>query len=468
MQMDQTRRRFLVGSAATGTIALAGCLGGDDDENGDENGDEDEFDYELDPELEEGDGSYELWALDQGRDNVFIYEPAVDDGDDEGEDGGDAEFALTEFINLNELDGLPDDGIVPHMIDYSSGYEYAAIACTAGARTLVFRTEDHELVADIDTGAGSHMAAFSPDDEYIHVDAIDEGAIVRVEADLENEEFEVVDEIEVLEDETVQDAGVESGSPICHQFDSQGRSIHTLGPSYHDAGLVIVDHDEFEVTQAFSQDELPTNCGTMPHPTEDKFYLTAGLPSSEDEGVGAYYVLDTSGDEVTVEVEDESTEGIDAHGFWFTPDGEELWVLNRETNDGVVVDPDTDEVIETIDEYGPNQADEPEESDAPDIMWSSPDGEYMFVSLRGPAPLSGDPHAATGVEPGVAVLDTDTREIVDVIEPHPIDDFDDDHIELAQDDDEDGPRVPDFHAIGVRAIDDFDTVIDTSPPFNAN
>ncbi|ELY42033.1 YncE family protein [Natronorubrum sulfidifaciens] len=457
MQMDPTRRRFLVGSAAAGAVALAGCAGdSDDDDDSSGNDTETAFDYEIDPELEEGDGSYELWALDQGRDNIFIYEPAAD---------GDG-FAVTDFIDVNALEGVPEDGVVPHMIDYNSTYEYAAVACTAGARTLVFRTEDHELVADIDTGAGSHMAAFSPDDEYLHIDAIGEGAIVRVEADLESESFEVVDEIDVLEDDTVQAAGIESGAPICHQYAHDGRSLHTLGPSYHDGALVIVDHEEFAVDKAYAGDELPTNCGTMPHPTEEKFYLTAGLPSSDSEGVGDYYVYDTAEDEVLVD--GESTQGNDAHGFWFTPDGEELWVLNRETNDGVVVDPETDEVIEEIDAYGPEQSEGSDDRDAPDIMWASPDGEYMFVTLRGPAPLSGDPHASTGVTPGISVLDIETREIVEVIEPHPIDEFDDDHIALAQDESEDGPRVPDFHGVGVRPIAEFESVIGTSPPFDTN
>ncbi|EMA31466.1 YncE family protein, partial [Halobiforma nitratireducens] len=158
-------------------------------------------------------------------------------------------------------------------------------------------------------------------------------------------------------------------------------------------------------------------------------------------------------------------EGIDAHGFWFTPDGEELWVLNRETNDGIVVDPDTNEVVEEIDAFGPDVSEDPEQRDAPDIMWASPDGEYMFVTLRGPAPLSGDPHASTGVTPGISVLSVDDREIEDVIEPHPIDEFEDDHVELAQDPEEAGPRVPDFHGIGVRPLEEFETEIDTSPPF---
>ncbi|MXV63180.1 cell surface protein [Natronorubrum sp. JWXQ-INN-674] len=448
MPTDATRRMFLMGSATAGAVALAGCAGdGDDedvngDENGEENGDENGGENGETEEL-----SYEIWALDQGRDNVHIYEPG------EGND----EFDQTESIDLNGLEGLPDEGIVPHMIDYSSDYEYAAIACTAGARTLVFRTEDHELVADIDTGAGSHMAAFSPDDDYIHVDAIGEEAIVRVEADLESEEFDVTDEIDLRENETVLDAGIEEGAPICHQYAHDGRSLHTLGPSYHDGALVVVDHDDFTVDHAVSGDELPTNCGTMPHPTEEKFYLTAGLPSSDDEGVGDYYVYDTAEDEVIVD--GESTEGIDAHGFWFTPDGEELWVLNRETNDGVVVDPETDDVIDEIDAYGEHQSEEPEERDSPDIMWSSPDGEYMFVTLRGPAPQSGDPHAATGVTPGFSVLDVESRDIVTTVEPDPIDDYSEDEL------DDDETPTPDFHGLGVRPIGEYDTEIPNSPPF---
>lgn len=439
MQTNPTRRTFLVGGATAGIVAVAGCS---DEASDDDTTDEDEQGEEQ--------VQYEVWALDQGMDNIHIYEPG------EGED----EFDNTNSIDLNELEDVPDEGVVPHMIDYSSDYEYAVVGCTAGARILVFRTEDHELVGNIETGAGSHFAGFAPDDEYIHVDAIGEEAIVRVDADLENEEFDIVDQIDLREDETVLEAGIEEGAPICHQYDHEGRSLHTLGPSYHDGALVIVDHEEFEIDTAFSHEELPTNCGTIPHPTEDKFYLTAGLPSNPDEGeegVGEYYVVDTDSDEILVD--GESTEGVDAHGFWFTPDGEELWALNRESNDGVVIDPETDEVLEEIEQFGPAQSEEPEERDAPDIMWTSPDGEYMFVTLRGPSPLSGDPHASTGVTPGISVMDIESREIVDVIEPDPIEEYSEEALE-----DEDTP-TPDFHGIGVRPIDDVDSEIPNSPPF---
>lgn len=419
-----SRRQVLTSGAAAGGLVLTGGLG----QAGASNEGDDE-------EQEE----YEIWALDQGTDTGYIYTP----------NGGDG-FELAEEIDFHELDGIihpegddHDHGggeIVPHMIDFSSDYEYAAIACTAGAQTLIFRTEDRELVAAFETGPGTHFAGFAPDDSFIQVDVIEEGTIVRIDADLENEEFEVTDELVVEEDPVFEQCAhhFEGSNPICHQYTESGYSYHTLGPEIDAAGVVIVDTETFELADVFLPSEVRANCGTIAHPTDSKFYLTAGAPSNHEPtgGVGEWYVVDTdehvpitpegdlAEDDFTHEDVARDSGGYDAHGFWFTPDGEELWVLNRETDDGLVVDPETDEVIDEIEDYGP----------APDIMWASPDGEYMFVSLRGGEPVSGDPHAAEGETPGFSVLDIESREVVEIVEPD--------------------PETPesDFHAVGVRAI----------------
>jgi hypothetical protein len=47
--------------------------------------------------------------------------------------------------------------------------------------------------------------------------------------------------------------------------------------------------------------------------------------------------------------------------------------------------------------------------DSPDILDFSPDGSLVYVTQRGPAPRSGGVHAASGQQPGVAVLDAATR-----------------------------------------------------------
>lgn len=411
MSEQSTRRAFLGGAAGVTLAGVAGCLGSDDDGG-------------------TGD-SYEVWALDQGTDQIYVYEPAGDD-----------EFEQLASIDVNE--DVDEFGQVPHMIDFSSDGEYAAVACTAGARTLVYRTEDRELVANLETGAGSHFAGFTPDDEYIHVDAIGEGAIVRVDADLEDEAFEIVDEIVIdeapafaeREDEFPEDDDGVRGRPICHDH-ANGHSYHTLGPSIDFAGVVVLDYDAFEIDHVFSPAELRANCGTMASPDEETVYLTAGAPSNHEAtgGVGEWYAVDTETtqpvdpesneptDEYSAEDVARDTDGYDAHGFWFTADGDELWILNRETDNGLVVDPETNEVVDEVDDYGP----------APDIIWGSPDDEYMFVSLRGPDPLSGDPHAAEGETPGFSVLSVEDREIVTVVEP------------------DEGNEDSDFHGIGVRS-----------------
>ena len=434
MAGDTTRRWFLTSAAGAGTIALAGCTDAAEEEPTDEPTDDaEEPDTEGEDDTDDVEQTYEIWAADQGLNVVHIYEPAGDG----------------EFEEIDTIDTGAEGGEVPHMVDFTSDYEYVAIPCTAGGRVLVYRTEDRELIGNIETGPGSHFASFSPDNDYLTVDVIGENRIAKVDIDWDDESFEETDEL-VMADVEHQN---EDTDPVCHQFDGNGRSIHTLGPSYHDAGVVVVDHEDFSIAQSFSGDDLPANCGTVPHPTEDKFYLTAGLPTPTDddgepidgeEGVGDYYVLDTSGDEIEV-IDDGSTGGIDAHGFWFTPDAGELWVLNRETNDGIILDPETDEQIGEIDAYGPETSEDSDDRDSPDIMWASPDGEYMFVTLRGPNPQSGDPHAATGVNPGFAVFDIESRERVDTIIP-------------SGDDDE-----SDFHGIGVRPIGEHDGF--TSPHY---
>lgn len=41
---------------------------------------------------------------------------------------------------------------------------------------------------------------------------------------------------------------------------------------------------------------------------------------------------------------------------------------------------------------------------APDLADIAPDGSRVYVAFRGPTPLSGDPHSATGTTPGLAIL----------------------------------------------------------------
>ncbi|WP_440764775.1 YncE family protein [Natronorubrum sp. DTA7] len=240
------------------------------------------------------------------------------------------------------------------------------------------------------------------------------------------------------------EAAFASASPVCHDYTQDGQYAYvTLGPGYGDGGLLVFDFETFEIVEEFP--DIPANCGTIAHPEEAKFYVNAGRADVDGaDPAGEWWVFDTdehrpinpetgeADEDYDLEAVTRDSNGYDTHGVWFTPDNEELWMVNRDTDDGFVVDPETDEVIDEIENAGTS----------PDILTASPDGEYMFATTRGPDQQSG-PHAIAGDEPGVAVLDVESRELVQVIEPDPIDDYADEDIEA------DDVAIPDFHGIGL-------------------
>jgi len=63
-----------------------------------------------------------------------------------------------------------------------------------------------------------------------------------------------------------------------------------------------------------------------------------------------------------------------------------------------VVDTATDAIVNEIPLVG--ASDDP----TPDLVAVSPNGSHAFMSLRGPVPLTADPHVSTGSTPGVGIV----------------------------------------------------------------
>jgi hypothetical protein len=92
----------------------------------------------------------------------------------------------------------------------------------------------------------------------------------------------------------------------------------------------------------------------------------------------------------------------DAHGLVLTKHDRYLWMANRPPNQMYVIDTHTDQVVNVFDLAG-GVSNDP----APDIAGLSPSGNRVFVSLRGPNPLTGNIPAennAAGSTPGVGVI----------------------------------------------------------------
>ncbi len=347
---------------------------------------------------------YEIWALDQGTHLLHIYS--------------------SELEEVDRVD-LGAAGVrVPHMIDFTSDGAYAFIASTGSGDITVVRTDDREIVARLETGPRTHASTVKPDDSAIiaavigSADDYRDGKLVEI-VNNGNGDFEIGRELVIAEDPRFADSEdrFNDVAAICHDYSADGRHAYvTLGPGLDDGGLVILDTESFELAKVFPPDVLSVNCGTVLTVDGHHMFLTGGGPET-----GVWYVIDTETQEV---VHEDDSRGYDAHGVWRVPDGSEMWMVNRITDNVIIIDPETFEIIEEVEEgFG----------ETPDIIAVSPDSRYAFISLRGPNPVSA-PHVAVGSTPGFSVVDIAERELVDIIQPNPDD------------------EASDFHGIGVRVI----------------
>jgi hypothetical protein len=90
----------------------------------------------------------------------------------------------------------------------------------------------------------------------------------------------------------------------------------------------------------------------------------------------------------------------DSHGMVATGGGAYVWVADRHADVIEILATGDDTRVATLSLNGPLS-----DNAAPDLADISPRGDRVFVAFRGPTPLSGDPHNATGSTPGVAVLE---------------------------------------------------------------
>jgi hypothetical protein len=89
----------------------------------------------------------------------------------------------------------------------------------------------------------------------------------------------------------------------------------------------------------------------------------------------------------------------DAHGLVAMRHNRYIWVLDRSMNVAEVFETSFGGRVNTIALDHPSIA-----GLTPDLADISPAGNRIFVSLRGPNPLSGSPHAATGTVPGLGII----------------------------------------------------------------
>jgi DNA-binding beta-propeller fold protein YncE len=374
-----------------------------------------------------------VWSLDQGTDRIHIYDETH------------TQTAVIDVSPAALRSVLPSfdpasGRTVPHMIDFDSAHRFAFVAATAGGATIVIDTVSREVVAVLETGPGSHMAAVTPDDSAVWVAVIGARQLVEIPLDLSaatpNFSIGRVLDVEALLATTGFD--FPSAAPVCHDYDAQGRAWITLGPGMNQGGLFVLDPATGTIVHAFDPEVVRANCGIgfSADGTRAIANWSGTFGADIVDGEGEWYVVDTTSFEL---VQTASSGGVDAHGVRITPDGREFWQVNRGTSDGLRIDARTFAVLGTIDA-----------GDTPDILDFSPDGRHVYITQRGPNPLSGDPHVARGTLAGVLVVDVATGVAVTRLDPPAVVGAD-------------GAVLNDVHGIGVRPRSGGERVVVAAP-----
>jgi hypothetical protein len=166
---------------------------------------------------------YEIWAMDQGTNVLHIYNSKLE--------------------QVGRIDIGAEGLKVPHMIDFTSDYAYAAVAHPSSGNVAVIKTSDRKIIAKLDTGPGTHMATVKPDDSGILVAVIGDakvpkdGKLVEITIDRQKEEFSIARSLLVADDALIKEAGEKFPDlgAVCQDFTADGRFAYvTLGPALKD------------------------------------------------------------------------------------------------------------------------------------------------------------------------------------------------------------------------------------------
>jgi hypothetical protein len=193
-------------------------------------------------------------------------------------------------------------------------------------------------------------------------------------------------------------------APICPITEASNRFAFV---TLRGGGLLVVDvtATPMKVVTMLDNNQIhPAGCGGIQ--VGDTLYINSGggwpiAPLSYD-----VYAVDLSSLPKSVSaklVSQRDQKFADSHGMAAV--GRYLWSADRAGNDIEIIDTLTNLNVGSVD-----LTTDANKDPAPDLMDVSPDGQYVFVGLRGSTPLTGNDKTvnnAKGTVPGVGVIHVD-------------------------------------------------------------
>jgi DNA-binding beta-propeller fold protein YncE len=375
--------------------------------------------------------AFEVWAMDQSntRDEngngsvldsvdsggtLYIYRGAdlqgrrADNADPEVIDLGGA----VRDLSVAQTGTAP---IRPHMMDFNSTRSHAIISFVASGHVLFMDSATRTPLAVIDVGVQAHAAIPAPDDSYVIVANQNGKLLQRIWTDYATNTF-TLDPVPLDLASGTTPSGAPrqdpilrpDNAPICGVIDPESRLTFV---TLRGGGLFVVDSASPALSIVNEYDRATIHhdgCGGVV--ASGKIYLNSGGPGEADLYSFELDDFDTIPDPpntperklVFRQGGDPNLVQADSHGATLTKHGRYLWVADRWANKIVVVDTRTDQVVNEIALPGRLSSDP-----APDLLATSPDGNRVFVTLRGPRPLTGNNatfNNAVGNTPGLGVI----------------------------------------------------------------
>jgi DNA-binding beta-propeller fold protein YncE len=367
---------------------------------------------------------YEVWVVDQSNSfgashggTLYIYPGATL-----------ASSAATVAAERIDLAGattarcLTSTGaapVRPHMVFFNRTGSHAVLSFVASGHVVVFDARTREPVACLISSAGAggarqaHAAYPAPDDSYILVANQNGKLLERIDADFGANvfEFDHAARLDLASCTTPSGAPCEApdlrpdNAPICPIVDDESRLAFV---TLRGGGLLVVNARQTPMRIVAEYDRTVVHgngCGGIQ--VGRRMFLDSGGGTGANMTEFDVYRFELRRFRATNPVNGPAPSILysddhghrDAHGMTVTGDERYLWVADRAANVIEVFDARWGRRLDVVSLVG-SLSDDP----TPDLLDVSPRGDLLFVTLRGPTPLSGDPHVSTGSTPGLGVL----------------------------------------------------------------
>jgi hypothetical protein len=317
----------------------------------------------------------------------------------------------------------------PHMILFNNAHTHAVLSFVASGHVVIFEAATRRPLQCFETTVGStgtrqaHAAFPAPDGSYILIANQNGKRLERIDTNYRTNTF-VHNAAATLDLAT---CTTPSGQPcehpdlrpinwpICPIIDSTSRhGFVTL----RGGGLFVVDAKAtpMAIVGEYDKNVVKGNgCGGI-EVAGHMYVNSGGSPvnvSASDPHHPALYGFDvyrfpakgySSSNPANTPVPQllmSKTGMFDSHGIAATGKKHDgfLWVMDRHADVAEIVEVRTGQWVETV-----NLAGALSDNPAPDLVDRAPAGDRLFVALRGPVPLSGDPHNASGSTPGLGII----------------------------------------------------------------